>query len=139
VRHAARRRTLAIFFVLGVCFPGFPGSASAGQIYGDIRIRDLKTEKVRPVDARCKIEVITKHRRLWTLSDPAATYRMEIPEEGVFELRLHYRDKVLSTEIGSWYGPNRWDLEILKSDERYSLTRIHTNERRSPPDQDNPD
>lgn len=128
---------LITVLLLALCCPWLASPANAGDIYGNILLRDYETEKERPVDRLVKLEVVTERQRVESTSRPGATYYMHVPQEGRFMLYLTYGARTLSVEIGSYYNPNRYDLVLLHRDDQYVLRVRPVREwRRRPQDKD---
>ena len=53
--------------------------------------------------------------------DGPATYRIRVPEQGMWPLNLYYKDKVLTTEVGSTPRSNEVNLFVEVFQGQYKL------------------
>lgn len=134
VRHGLQ---MAIAWV--VVTPMTSAPAIAGDIYGDIVLRDYDTGKERPLVRQVPIVVQTTKQRVEAVSRKGSTYYMTVPEEGRFMLSLQYIGMELSVEIGSYYHPNRYDLIILHKGDQYRLRVESTREWHERPQDKDPE
>jgi hypothetical protein len=102
------------FLLVGLVFPC---ALLAGEIYGNI------TEGRAPVSAGVKVEVLAGGKLYPGSTDQYGSYRIQIPEKGKGEIKVHHKEQTASMDVFSYEGPVRYDLVLEQKEGKLSLKR----------------
>ncbi len=132
-RRLGAALAIAIAALLGACAGGGEWQATpTGILFGDVQLVDVDTGHVRALDRQCPGVIQAGGRRVEFTTRPGGTYQVQVPEMGKWPLELNYRGRVLETEIQAFETPNRIDIFIEYSGDRYRL-RVARSARVDPP------
>ncbi len=101
----------------------WPGSALAGQIFGQIRVEGSLAKAGLEVWVECPGRA--KGGRMETdpsgSTDQFGSYRVHVPAVGNCSFKIDYRDQVLDHRVLSYIKPTQFNFHIRSSGGEYSL------------------
>lgn len=109
-----RYTTFTLCF-LGLCLA--TSNASAGRIFGDIKIDGKAVPAGLPVKLTCATPADS------TTTDKFGSYKLMAKEEGKCSLTLSYENQPVSLDVFSYKEATRYDLVLEKKDGKLALRR----------------